>query len=78
MRGGGELPLCTVRKNLGGSGVEFHWDLNALDPTEFRTVIMGYSSLVNPSKNERDIHESPCFVLLHCLACKPLDLRNFT
>ena len=75
--GGGELPLCTVRKNLGGGGVEFHQNLNAPNPTEFRTVVTEYSSLVNPSKNERNIYKSPYYVLLHCLARKPLDLRNF-
>ena len=40
-KGGGELSLCTVRENVGGSGVESCQDLNALHPTEFRTVTEG-------------------------------------
>ncbi len=39
--GGEELPLCTVRKDLGGSGVESCRDSNALHPIEFRTVTEG-------------------------------------
>ena len=79
MGGGGELPLYTVRKNLGGGGVEFHRNLTAHHPTEFRTVVTEHSSSVNPSiKREKYLKKSPCVASSRCLACKALDLRNFS
>ncbi len=51
--GGGELPLCTVRENLGENGVEFYQDSNAFYPTEFRTVIEGILPWLTLTKREK-------------------------
>ncbi len=58
--GGGEeeLPLCTVREDLGESGVEFHQDSNALYPAESRTVIE-CTLLINPDKTREIFMMSP-------------------